>query len=246
MASAPLKAEFHFDSGGPNAYLVELTRAQQDEVKKKLIDNTNNAVARGSFGSPSILVGNEIFFGKDSHVKRSTLSALVVVTSLATATGALAQDAAAGKTSFNKCLACHAVGEGAKNKAGPALNGLDGRKSGTVEGYSYSGANKNSGITWNKDVSSNTSRSRRRRFPAQRWCSPASRTRKKPTISGPISPRSTRAARPSEARVLSVLRNRGRDRGAARCGPAQGGMNGGRTSVTTGRSTGHCGGRYYC
>jgi len=85
-------------------------------------------------------------------MKTSTLSALVVVTSLATATGALAQDAAAGKTSFNKGLACHAVGEGAKNKVGPELNGLDGRKSGTTAGYSYSEANKNSGITWNKEV----------------------------------------------------------------------------------------------
>ena len=81
-----------------------------------------------------------------------TLSALVAVTSIAAASGALAQDAAAGKTSFNKCLACHAIGEGAKNKVGPELNGLDGRKSGTVEGYSYSDANKNSGITWGKDV----------------------------------------------------------------------------------------------
>ena len=85
-------------------------------------------------------------------MKTSTLSALVVVTSLATATGALAQDAAAGKTSFNKCLACHAIGEGAKNKVGPVLNGLDGRKSGTVEGYNYSDANKNSGITWDEAV----------------------------------------------------------------------------------------------
>ena len=85
-------------------------------------------------------------------MKTSTLSALVVVTSLATASGALAQDAAAGKSSFNKCLACHAIGDGAKNKVGPVLNGLDGRKSGTVEGYNYSDANKNSGITWGKDV----------------------------------------------------------------------------------------------
>jgi cytochrome c len=84
-------------------------------------------------------------------MKTPILSALVVVTSLAAASGALAQDVAAGKTSFNKCLACHAIGEGAKNKVGPVLNGLDGRKSGTVEGYSYSAANKNSGITWNKD-----------------------------------------------------------------------------------------------
>ena len=88
---------------------------------------------------------------EEHHMKTSTLSALVVVTSLAAASGAQAQDAAAGKSSFNKCLACHAIGEGAKNKVGPELNGLDGRKSGTAEGYSYSEANKNSGITWNKD-----------------------------------------------------------------------------------------------
>ncbi len=83
-----------------------------------------------------------------------TLSALIALTSLtAAASGALAQDIdlAAGKSSFNKCLACHAIGEGAKNKVGPVLNGLDGRHSGSVEGYSYSDANKNSGITWNKD-----------------------------------------------------------------------------------------------
>ena len=81
-------------------------------------------------------------------MKKLTLSALVVIASSAAATAALAQDAAAGKTSFNKCLACHAIGEGAKNKVGPELNGIDGRKSGTVDGYNYSDANKNSGITW--------------------------------------------------------------------------------------------------
>ena len=41
-------------------------RAQQDDVKKKLIENTGDAVARGTFGSPTFFVGNEIFFGKDS------------------------------------------------------------------------------------------------------------------------------------------------------------------------------------
>ena len=82
-------------------------------------------------------------------MKRLTLSALVAISPLA-APVALAQDVAAGKTSFNKCMACHVVGEGAKNKVGPELNGLDGRHSGTAEGYSYSDANKNSGITWNE------------------------------------------------------------------------------------------------
>ncbi|MEW6645089.1 MAG: 2-hydroxychromene-2-carboxylate isomerase [Pseudomonadota bacterium] len=42
-----------------------IARAQQDDVKKKLIENTANAVARGSFGSPTFYVGDEIFFGKD-------------------------------------------------------------------------------------------------------------------------------------------------------------------------------------
>jgi cytochrome c len=83
-------------------------------------------------------------------MKKLTLSTLVVIASSAAATAALAQDAAAGKTSFNKCMACHAIGEGAKNKVGPELNGIDGRKSGTAEGYNYSDANKNSGITWNE------------------------------------------------------------------------------------------------
>jgi len=65
---------------------------------------------------------------------------------------ALAQDAAAGEQSFRKCLPCHSVGEDAKNKVGPVLNGLEGRHSGTVEGYSYSEANKNSGITWSEET----------------------------------------------------------------------------------------------
>jgi cytochrome c len=73
---------------------------------------------------------------------------LAVVMSAAISTPAPAQDVAAGETSFKKCLACHAVGETAKNKVGPVLNGLDGRKSGTVEGYNYTEANKNSGIVW--------------------------------------------------------------------------------------------------
>ena len=61
---------------------------------------------------------------------------------------ALAQDLANGENSFKKCLPCHSVGPDAKNKVGPVLNGLDGRKSGTIESYNYTDANKNSGITW--------------------------------------------------------------------------------------------------
>jgi cytochrome c len=86
---------------------------------------------------------------------KSVLAAAVVLAAMAQClmvVGAQAQDVAAGEQSFKKCLPCHSIGEGAKNKVGPELNGLDGRHSGTAEGYSYSDANKNSGITWNKDV----------------------------------------------------------------------------------------------
>lgn len=82
-------------------------------------------------------------------MKKFVISAIALAV---TAGGAMAQDLAAGETSFKKCLACHAVGAGAKNKVGPFLNGIAGRKSGTVEGFSYSDANKNSGITWTKEV----------------------------------------------------------------------------------------------
>jgi cytochrome c len=79
---------------------------------------------------------------------RSLLFA-VALAALAPA-AARAQDAAAGEKTFAQCRACHQVGETAKNAVGPVLNGLFGRKAGTVENYNYSEANKNSGITWDE------------------------------------------------------------------------------------------------
>ena len=63
---------------------------------------------------------------------------------------AQAQDLAAGEQSFKKCSPCHRVGPDAKNLIGPVLNGLDGRKSGTIEGFNYSEANKKADITWSE------------------------------------------------------------------------------------------------
>ncbi len=65
---------------------------------------------------------------------------------------ALAQDAEAGAQVFKKCHACHNVGEGVRNAGGPVLNGVVGRKAGSIEGYNYSDANKNSGLTWDEDT----------------------------------------------------------------------------------------------
>jgi cytochrome c len=75
-------------------------------------------------------------------------AATLMATGLASA--AAAQDLAAGEQSFRKCSPCHSVGEDARNKVGPVLNGLDGRKSGTVADYSYSEANKKAEITWDE------------------------------------------------------------------------------------------------
>jgi cytochrome c len=80
-------------------------------------------------------------------VKRVALAFIFLAAGLAQAR---AQDAAAGEKVFLVCKACHQVGDTAKNAIGPTLNGLFGRKAGSVEGYNYSDANKKSGITWDE------------------------------------------------------------------------------------------------
>ena len=63
----------------------------------------------------------------------------------------LTGDAAQGRRVFAKCMACHSVQEG-QNRVGPSLYGIIGREAGSVEGFNYSEANANSGITWTEEV----------------------------------------------------------------------------------------------
>jgi len=78
-------------------------------------------------------------------MKRAVLLSAITATGLLGATLASAQDADNGAEVFKRCRACHDVGENAKNKVGPFLNGIIGRKAGTIEGFNYSDANKKAG-----------------------------------------------------------------------------------------------------
>jgi len=100
---------------------------------------------------------------------------------------ASAQDSAAGAISFGRCLGCHAIGVGAKNRIGPQLNGIEGRKCGNVEGYSYSAANKDCAFSWNEAVLWSTSGIPKRKCRAPKNPFPASGTKPRPGIYGPIS-----------------------------------------------------------
>ena len=85
--------------------------------------------------------------------KTIALAALAVMASAP----AYAQDVAAGEKVFKKCAACHMVGDDAKAKVGPVLNGVFGRTAGTNEEFDskYSKAMKEAGaggLVWNEQT----------------------------------------------------------------------------------------------
>ena len=87
-----------------------------------------------------------------SSAMRLSLIALTVAaaSSLLIALPAHAQNVEAGQKAFKQqCGLCHDTSAG-KNRVGPSLFGLVGRKSGAVDGFHYSDANKNSGLTWDQ------------------------------------------------------------------------------------------------
>ena len=83
------------------------------------------------------------------------MAALLAMAALAGSAAAQAGNAEEGAEVFKKCRACHDVGPDAKNKVGPLLNGIIGRKAGTIEGFEYSVANKTAGangLVWTEEV----------------------------------------------------------------------------------------------
>jgi cytochrome c len=78
-------------------------------------------------------------------MKRAVLPSAIAAAALLGTSVVMAQDAENGAEVFKRCRACHDVGPAAKNKVGPLLNGIIGRKAGTIEGFNYSDANKKAG-----------------------------------------------------------------------------------------------------
>jgi cytochrome c len=85
-------------------------------------------------------------------MKSARLFVAMTVTVLFASAPAGAADAEAGKTIFNRCKVCHRLDAGAPGSLGPNLHGLFGRKAGSLEGFNYSEAMKNSSITWNDET----------------------------------------------------------------------------------------------
>jgi cytochrome c len=88
-------------------------------------------------------------------MKAFIMAAASIAVSAATAR---AQDIEKGQHSFSKCLPCHSIGEDAQSKIGPELNGLDGRRSGSVADYTYSDATRTQASGGTSPPSSSTSK----------------------------------------------------------------------------------------
>jgi cytochrome c len=78
--------------------------------------------------------------------------AAAAATALLATNASAAGDPAKGKDLFARCMVCHTADKGGPNRVGPNLFGVVGRKAGTLSGFSFSPAMKNSGITWDEEV----------------------------------------------------------------------------------------------
>jgi cytochrome c len=84
------------------------------------------------------------------HWRLTTFAASLTVLAILAPSADAAGDPQKGASLFNKCRACHRIGPGARTIVGPELNGVVGRKAGSLGDYPYSAAMKASGLTWDE------------------------------------------------------------------------------------------------
>jgi cytochrome c len=99
-------------------------------------------------------------------------AALVAVFVLLIPVAVRAADTAAGQAAYARCKICHTLEAGGRSPVGPNLHGVFGRKAGTLEGYSYSAAMKNSGIVWDDETLAKYLRDPRGSMPGNKMAFP--------------------------------------------------------------------------
>ena len=98
--------------------------------------------------------------------------ALLAIVPLLLAGSAMADDSGSGASELQRCKICHSLDKGGANRVGPNLFGVFGRKAGTVAGFAYSDAMKNSGIVWDDETLAKFLRDPKNSLPGNRMSFP--------------------------------------------------------------------------
>jgi len=123
------------------------------------------APGAGAIGWPPV-----VSYRTDPWMIRS--AALVAAFAVLMPVAVRAADATAGQTAFARCKICHTLEAGGRSPVGPNLHGVFGRKAGSLDGYAYSAAMKNSGIVWDDETLAKYLRDPRGSMPGNKMAFP--------------------------------------------------------------------------